>query len=496
MSLSIAPSGIIKVAAGSSVALGATGTVSVAGVPERFAIWETLTGCTANANQVCKTLASGFGNAFAVSKDEIVIGQVGAFQVDAPVARQRIGFSANSSNQKFGFEFIPSNGKVNIIVSGAVVKETPCNAGQACRIEIFNRKVTWKVNNVIVHFLDNSALDCSYRIRAELDEINTCLLNIKFSSSQIMSNTVLPSCFTWNATGGTIVGSGANAIYTAPIVAGVYFVNVSAPGAGTLEARVEVSSLAFSSIACGGKVIEGTIVEFTANGGQQAQLTADGGVVIDPTHWLAPSVEGFYNLVYAVNGEEQRCQIEVVRRLKIEGVENELFDFVVPNQQIQFVSNCADTRYSSPDCPECINALGFFVAPDLTQTDSFGMAEVEIIAKGCGQEIGFLVIIDPVYPSPEVGGVHPTKTLPVTEKYNVTKHVSEGGSPTYYDDGNAPEMIWKLSYSNLALCPVGDIPEGYKLNCETDAQSLSNRQNVQRLDNFHRLVRGISRRTR
>lgn len=493
MGLTLAPSGTIKVAAGASVVLGAGGTVNAASVPQRAIQWATLTGVTAGGSQVCKTATNGYGNAVAISSDYLTAGQVGAFQVDAPLTRHRIAWASDGQNLRFGFEFTPSNGKVNVLVNGQVVKDAPVSSGQACRIEIFNRKVTWKVNNQIVHSLDNAATECSYKVRAELNEQNGCLLGLKFSASALAGSNISPSCFTWNVTGGTIAAAGANATYTAPIVPGTYFLTVSAPGAGEFMATIEVGNLAFSGNACGGKVVEGTIVEFQANGGEQATLEADGGVVIDSTHWLAPSLPGVYHLVYKINGQESSCVVEVVRKLRIEGVVNDEFPNVIPNQQIVFQANCDDVRYSSPDCPECINVLGFFVAPDYTASDSFGEAEIEIVAEGCGQQVTFSVVIDPVYPSEQFGGATPTKTLPVMEKYNVTKLVSEGGSPSYYDDGAAPERVWKLSYKELYLCPVGDIPEGFRLNCPPQPTNILQLQHVQRLDKFHRLVRGIAR---
>lgn len=493
MSIQIQPSGVIKVAAGASVPLGVSGTIQMGGVPERAVNWATLTGVSASNFQVCKQAANGYGNGNAISSDYLVSGQVGSLQVEYPTARHRIAFASPGQNLRFGFEFTPSNGKAAVLVNGSPVKDVSATAGQVCRIEIFNRKVTWKVNNAIIHTLDNAAIDCAYHIRAELNEQNTCLPGIKFAANAISASTIAPSCFDWQVSGGTIVAAGQNATYTAPIVPGQYVLKISAPGAGEVTAQIEVGNLIFSGNACGGQVVEGTIVEFTGNGGAGAQLEADGGVIIDSTHWLAPSVPGLYNLVYSINGQSQNCQIEVVPQLRIEGVVNQEFTGVIPNQQILFQANCPDAKFSSPNCPECINVLGVFVAPDYTATDTFGQASIEVVVKGCGQEISFDVVIDPVFPTPELGGATPTKTLPVVEKYNVTKHQSEGGSPTYYDDGNAPERVWKLSYKDLLLCPVGEIPEGFKLNCPDQPTTLLQQQHVQRLDKFYRLVRGIAR---
>lgn len=412
MGLTLAPSGTIKVAAGASVVLGVGGTINVPGVPERAINWATLQGVTAGGFQVCKSGTNGYGNAVAMSSDYLVAGQVGAFQVDVPLTRHRIAWSTDGQALRFGFEFTPANGKVNILVNGQIVKDTAATAGQVCRIEIFNRKVTWKVNNAVVHSLENAALECSYKIRAELFEQNGCLLGLKFSASALTANSISPSCFTWNVTGGTIASAGANATYTAPIVPGTYFLAVSAPGAGEYQVAIEVGNLAFSSNACGGIVVEGTIVEFAANGGEQATLEADGGVVIDSTHWLSPSLPGIYHLTYKINGQEEACTIEVVTQLKIEGVINGEFAGLVPNQQQFFQANCPDTKYSSPDCPECINVLGVFVAPDYTTTETFGAVEIEIVAKGCGQEVSFFVVIDPVYPSEEFGDQVPRSFCP------------------------------------------------------------------------------------
>lgn len=79
------------------------------------------------------------------------------------------------------------------------------------------------------------------------------------------------------------------------------------------------------------------------------------------------------------------------------------------------------------------------------------------------------------------------------ERYNVTKLISEGGSPSYYDDGSAPERVWKISYKDLYLCAPGEMPEGFQLNCPAQPTTLLQQQHVQRLDAFHRFVRGIAR---
>lgn len=507
MNLKISPIGTTEVAQSATLNLSAIFEGFEAAIIQQDIEWNLLTPTTGSESSgtVCKnsTATTGYGVTLAQSEQIILFDTTGSVQCNAPTMAHRFGLASGnpdgSNHNRFTFRFLPPGG-VEIMVNEQVITTTSTGltsplsvvAGQPCKIEIRDRVISWLINDVIVHQEGpDVGNECWYRASADLSAPGQCLSGCKIESA-ITGTIQRFDCISWSVSGGVLTQSrGGETAWVAPQLAGTYTITASAEGVGSDTLTVTVGNIVFGNAVCGGTVAAGSLVEFTANGGTGATLTADGGTVIDATHWLAPSEPNTYNLTYTNNGGSTACQITVVPALEIEGVSAGIFDSIFAGQCHQFVSTLPGTSYSSTDGADRISSAGFFCAPDDADGDNFGSHTYTVTAVNGNQSVTFQIVLDPVYPTPDVTGPIPVKWLPMTPKYATRSQANDLLCRQYTTLSSNPERKWSLEYKMLPQCKLDTEDDSACITTSLPATvKLPANHYAGRLDAFYDLVNG------
>jgi hypothetical protein len=323
-----------------------------------------------------------------------------------------------------------------------------------------------------------------------------------------------PVATTWSAPlGGTITGEGNNRCFYAA-TAGNYLVCVASEYDDPVCVDVEVAELYFNPVGfdCGECVFVNQLVEFESNGGLDGVLTATAGTVIDALTWQAPATVQEVMLTYTIGGVSVGCTLHVVPEFQLVNVENEEIRGLLPGDTFQI-----ETNYDAPegtvtwqnlDCQNLVSPTGLLTIPPTVVGDCFGA--IDCYVRGTVTEVSesfvmtnlcpnltdgsiFIdvrIVIDPVFPTPDLGGPPYVKWKPETPEYKVIVNNFEGGCAETYIRNKVPVQKWMVRYSGL---PIDDqcVPEPC---CGEQEQTLEGRvafgKSATRLDEFWNLVMG------
>lgn len=321
---------------------------------------------------------------------------------------------------------------------------------------------------------------------------------------------------TWTTPlGGTLTGTGNNRCFTSD-VPGTFQVCVESEYDSAVCVDIEVDDLYLVPVGlnCGDCIFTDQIVEFTSNGGLNGVLSATHGTVIDALTWQAPSTPVLVTLSYTIGGVTVDCQIHVVERLRLLNVIDQEIRGLLPGDVVQLQTNYdhpngAVTWYNV-DCPNIITPDGVLTIPKGAST-CFGALDcsVRVVLDGiagatCANLVTDLqgarsqgytymdvrIIVDPVYPTPDVGGPPYIKWKPETPEYLVVTNEFEGGCDETYLRNRVAIRRWMVRYSGLNYDdPCNPVP-----CCEDEQGSAggftSITKSAARLDEFWNLVYG------
>jgi hypothetical protein len=323
--------------------------------------------------------------------------------------------------------------------------------------------------------------------------------------------------------GGTLTGTGNSQCFYSD-TPGLYQVCVNNDYDEELCVDVEVGDLYFipNELDCGGCVFTDTEVTFQSNGQQNGTLTATAGTVIDSLTWIAPSFPTTVTLRYEIGDVFEECEINVVPRLEVANVEGNTITGLLPGDQFQLITNY-DPPYGQVvwynlDCPNIVTPDGLLTIPQVLSSNCFGAldctirvvlvdiegeacdnliadipttpiitlvaadSETEVTAEwtesgGCGFGYNYIdlrIIVEPMYPTPDLGGPQYVKWAPQTPDFRVISNEFEGGCDETYIRNPVPIYRWQADYDGLpygqpcapAVCcdepqgaPLGILPE-------------------------------------
>lgn len=323
-----------------------------------------------------------------------------------------------------------------------------------------------------------------------------------------------PVPVTWTAPlGGSISVNGDTGCFAAPTT-GDYTVCVDSELDDQICIPVSVAPAYFRprGFDCGGCTFTGTTVEFETNGGSGGVLTADGGVVVDSTTWIAPGTPGSYTLTYTINGAQLTCVINVVEQLRLLNVEGDTITGLIPGEQFQLITNYPSypdegVEWENLDCPNIVSRSGLITVPLRPNDQCFGEVDCKIRCRLTGipdlectnltegeDQVYFdiRIIVDPVFPTPKFGGPQPVKWKPETPDFRVVVNEFEGGCDETYVRNLVPIQKWTVRYAGLpyhlespcAPEPCCPEPQGFTNGYNPDDQS------AKILDDFWMLVGG------
>lgn len=228
---------------------------------------------------------------------------------------------------------------------------------------------------------------------------------------------------------------------------------------------------------CGQAVLFGQLVEMETNaiGGT---IEATGGTPL-PLAWIAPYQLGNFIVIYTVAGQSLSCNFNVVPELFVGGIEDGYYKCpLMQGEQIIFTSNAPDAFWECRD-HNIITAEGEFYAPDDAKDEYFGYKEVVIRVTGYGQTKQFIVIIEPMFPTPFFGGAQPIKWVQSARgDYNQVRFEKQSQDADIKNLSVEPLFRWKVSYDGLFIANDDCI----------ENRDSSYLKSAQRLDAFIKLV--------
>lgn len=282
----------------------------------------------------------------------------------------------------------------------------------------------------------------------------------------------------WSAPlGGTILGTGDKRCFQSN-VAGNFNVCVESEFDDPVCVDIAINPLYFrpTDRPCGACAFTGEVLTFESNGGYTGTLTATAGTVIDALTWQAPGTPQSVTLTYTIDEEEVTCQIDVIDRVKIYNVEGDTIRGLVPGDVFQIRTNYdvenwtgsepLNLVWTNVDCPNLVQPNGLVVIPKIYSDSCYGAKDCYIEAAlvnvpgstcnnfttGANQyKIRLRIIVDPVFPTPDLGGPVPAKWKPETPEYKVVVNNFEGGCDETYLKNRVAIRRWSVDYRNLML---------------------------------------------
>lgn len=290
---------------------------------------------------------------------------------------------------------------------------------------------------------------------------------------------------TWDVPdGGSLSGSDTNKCFLA-IDPGNYRVCIDSDFDDQLCVDIVANPLYLepTDFPCGSCVFAGDIVTFNSNGGLHGVLTAieaiseePSGTVLDALTWRAPNTPppegGHVILTYTIETVDGQatfnCHLFVQPRLEVLNVEGDVITGLVPGDSFQLI-----TTYEYPDlvwenlsCPNIVTPEGLIYIPKTSNSNNcFGMldcyirarlvniegSECDNITSGENQAIVDLrIIVDPVYPTADLGGPNPLKWKQETPDFRVITKTMEGGCSETHIRNRVPVQRWQADYDGLS----------------------------------------------
>jgi hypothetical protein len=249
-----------------------------------------------------------------------------------------------------------------------------------------------------------------------------------------------------------------------------------------------------SGVNCGGTVIQGDIIQFETNGGLGGVFEASIGTVLSGLRWQAPFIEGTAVFTFTVGGITAQCELLVVRRLTVEGVDEDgYYPDLAQGESVTFIASCHNVEWFS-DPPFLVvrrsaNA-GKLHAPTDAIDSEFGEKQVTVTVRGCGQEYKFKVLIQAMYPTPRFCGATPTKWSQDEPDFLPTRLTMVGGTSQVKNRTAVGIRTWSIEYDILRQdatttcnCENQGDPATHVPSCTNDLAT------AKRLSDFYKKVK-------
>jgi hypothetical protein len=415
------------------------------------------------------------------------------------------------------------NWKSFIIVADTIVTPTPqgVNAFEYFRVRSDGINLYWDYNHatrwdfgVYVIPLPESTFFDFY--------LNSAMVNNEWWSIKTFRGTFQGEVpLTWTAPiGGTISGTGNTRCFTAS-TPGAYQVCVDTEFDEPVCVNIDVNTLYIEPIGfdCDECAFTSDVVSFRSNGGINGVLTAvdefgqPSGTVIDSLTWRAPNTPANVTLTYTLADSTATCDIHIIERLELLNVEGNIISGLVPGETLQLYTNYPENsvRWENLTCQNIVSPLGLITIPKVPGDSCFGALDCTIRARivdvpdqvcnniitSSEEGVAFLdfrIIVDPVFPTPDLGGPVPTKWKPEVPDYRVIVNQIEGGCDETYIRNKVAIQRWTVNYTGLAYdytspcdpIPCCDDPIG------TVGGYTPELQVAKRLDDFWNYVLGES----
>lgn len=314
--------------------------------------------------------------------------------------------------------------------------------------------------------------------------------------------------------GGTLTGSGNNRCFTHG-TPGTYSVCVASEFESAVCVPIEVDDLYFipADFDCGQCVFAGETVQFESNGGLAGDLAATHGTVIDSLTWQAPTFPVEATLTYSIDEYSAECIVNVVEPFRALNVEGNELRGLLPGDTFQILTNYdppnGEVIWQNVSCPGIVTPDGIIRIPRPNITNCFGALDCTIravlvgidgdtcdnlISGEIGSEnyryIDFRIIVDPVFPTPDMGGPQYLKFVRRTPDFRVLVNTFEGGCDETYLRNEVPVYKWEVQYAGL----FNDTECPQELECQSEVGYVGGYgpyyQSVARLDEFWNLVYG------
>lgn len=320
-----------------------------------------------------------------------------------------------------------------------------------------------------------------------------------------------PVPITWSAPlGGTITGEGNNRCFFAS-TAGTYTVCVDSEQDDPVCVEVDVADLYFNPIGfeCGECVFVNQTVLFESNGGLDGVLTATGGTVIDALTWQAPATAQEVTLTYTIGGQSINCVLHVIPEFQLINVQNEEIRGLLPGESFQILTNYdppdGTVIWQNLDCQNLVSPDGIVTIPPTAVSNCFGAVDCYIrgsvstvsdnLLNLCPNitdgsiYIDVRIVVDPVFPTPDLGGPPYVKWKPETPEYRVIVNEFDGGCAETYIRNKVPKQKWMVRYAGLSYDDPC-LPEPCCGEEQTIDGHISTFKSATRLDEFWNLVMG------
>lgn len=317
---------------------------------------------------------------------------------------------------------------------------------------------------------------------------------------------------TWLAPlGGIITQNGNKKCFSASNL-GSY--QICATGYGVTECvSITVEPLSFipADKNCGDTIISEETQNFIGNGGNSAVLTVQPaiGTIINNLKWKAPKVEQstIVEFTYKIGTTEKKCLLTIIPKLKVnEAIDGEINN-LIQGECLQLTTNIQNefVTFSSTK-HNLISSNGLLCIPSTGWDNCFGAINEEVLITAGTQNEIIKINVNPIFPSPHVGG--PQYDNIDIEKFDykvVNMKMTGGGKETQRQTDFSP-VIWKLKYKSLpyslSCCGLDNGMPCYTDscgNCNKVLKILTNKQGFPiylqtalRLDNFVDFVYGES----
>lgn len=282
--------------------------------------------------------------------------------------------------------------------------------------------------------------------------------------------------FFWGNSGGTLEDGTITRCFSAD-TPGTYVVCIDSDYDEPLCVNVEVAALYFNPInyECGTCIFTNQVIEFESNGGYAGTLTVVDeddnpvGTVIDSLHWQAPGEPIEVTAKYTLDSTTIECAINVIDEFEVLNVDGDIVSGLVPGDTFQLVTNYdvddGEVLWENLNCANLVSSTGLITIPKDYKNSCFGAFDCEIRAHvlaipggGCDNLVyggdneitkDLRILVEPTYPTPELGGPGWLKWKPETPDFRVIAKTMEGGCSETYIRNQVPVMRWTVSYDVL-----------------------------------------------